>query len=90
MLSAWLSGDTSGTYTATALEHTLALVEQERAALASQAERLVDPRGGRLADSADELSRVLALTIEDVRAGNAESARHHLAALPLQPEQNRP
>jgi hypothetical protein len=87
--SAWLAGTTSGTYTATALEQILTLVENERAALARNAETLIDPRGARLADAADELTRRVALLIEDVRASNGQAARSHLAALPLDREQNR-
>jgi hypothetical protein len=88
--SAWLAGDTSGTYTATALEQILALTEKERATLTSNAETLIDPRGARLADAADELARRIALVVEDVRAANAQAARSHLAALPLAQEPNRP
>ena len=86
ILSAWLAGVTSGTYTATALEKTLALIEENRTALANNAALLVDPRGARLADAADPLSRLVALLIADVRAANAEAARNHLAALPLDRE----
>jgi hypothetical protein len=86
----WLAGNTSGTYTVTALNKMLWLIEEERAALARRADTLIDPRGARLADAADELSRRVALVIEDVRASNAASARTHLAALPLDREQSRP
>src|SRR4051812_49900114 len=65
---AWMDGDTSGTFTRTALEQTFLLVEQERSALAESPQALLDPRGAHLSQPADGLSRLLALTINDVPA----------------------
>jgi hypothetical protein len=84
---AWLSGSVSGTYAVTALEQTFHLVEQERASLTASPQALVDPRGARLSEAADRLSRLLAVMIHDVRAANAAAVRQHLAEIPVLPEQ---
>ncbi len=76
--SAWLSGRTSGTYTLTSLEQTYVLVEKERAALASSPDALVDPRGAKLSQSAERLSRVLAAMRDEVRGSDASSVRQRL------------
>jgi hypothetical protein len=78
---AWLSGSVSPTYGRTAFEQTLLLVEKERSAVASNPETLADPRGARLADSADRLSRVLAVLIHDVAAGDRASVRQHASEI---------
>jgi hypothetical protein len=86
---AWLAGDTSGTFTRTALERTFVLVEQERSALAGSPQTLVDPRGADLSEAAERLSRLLALTMNDVRAADGESVRRHLAEIPITPSVRR-
>src|SRR3954470_9344023 len=63
---AWLAGDTSGRFTRTALEQTFLLVEQERSALAGSPQTLLDPRAAHLSQAAEGLSRLLAMTINDV------------------------
>jgi hypothetical protein len=87
---AWLAGDVSGTYLRTALEQTFALVEQERTALASSPAMLLDPRGARLSQSAEALSRVIAALIHDADAADAASVRRRLGAIPIRPAQARP
>lgn len=82
---AWLGGSVSGTYTLTALEQTLILVEQERSAFATVPEALLDPRGARLSEAAERLSRLLASTMQDVRAADAASVRQHMDDIPIQP-----
>lgn len=77
--NAWLAGSVSPAYSRTALEQTLVLVEQERTAVAGNAQMLAEPRGARFAQSADHLSRVLAAMIHDVSAGDPSAARQHAA-----------
>jgi len=78
-----MAGEVSGTYTRTALEQTYYLVERERATLAQSPQLLADPRGARLSDIADQMSRLLAAMIVDVRASDSSSVRERLAQLPL-------
>jgi hypothetical protein len=80
---AWLAGSTSGTYTTTALSETFRLVEQERTALASSPQTLIDPRGARLSQLAEALSRVLATMVHDVRAADAPSLRRHISEISI-------
>src|SRR4051812_1998260 len=79
---AWLAGDTSETFTRTALEQTFRLVEQERSTLAGSAQALLDPRAARLSQAAEDLSRLLAMTIHDVAAADASSVRRRLTEIP--------
>lgn len=86
---AWLAGSTSGTYTNTALQQTFLLVEQERHALASSPDTLLDPRGAELSQAAECLSRLLAAMMYDVRAADAQSVRQHLTMIPFAPSESR-
>jgi hypothetical protein len=83
---AWLAGSTSGTYTTTALQQTLLLVEQERCALASTPDALLDSRGAELSQAAERLSRLIAAMMHDVGAADAASLRQHLTKIPIAPE----
>jgi hypothetical protein len=77
----WLAGSVSGTFTTTALEQTFRLVEQERSAVASAPDELVDPRGAELSQSAERLSRLLAAMMHDVRAADASSVRERMTTI---------
>jgi putative membrane protein len=76
---AWLAGSTSTTYTRTALEQTLQLLDLERSELAASPELLADARGAALSQSGDRLARVIGLVWNDVGQGDSESVRRHLA-----------
>jgi hypothetical protein len=82
---AWLAGVVSATYTRTALEQTFVLVEQQRTALVSQPQALLNPKSARLWQAAEGLSRRLALLSHDVDRRDAVTARQHLSALPTAP-----
>jgi hypothetical protein len=84
--TAWLSGRTSRTYTLTALEQTFLLVEQERSTLATSPRMLMDPRGAALSQSAEQLSRLIALLTGDVRTSDGTAARRRLGEIPILPE----
>jgi hypothetical protein len=71
----------------TALEQTRVLVEQERSAFAKVPEALLDPRGARLSEAAERLSRLLAVTMHDVAARDAPSVRQRLADIPIAPSE---
>jgi hypothetical protein len=86
---AWLAGGVSGTYTRTALEQTFRLVEQERSTLVSAPATLLDPRGARLSQAAERLSRLLASMMHDVSAADAPGVRRHLADIPIAPPERR-
>jgi hypothetical protein len=85
---AWLAGNVSRTYALTALEKTYLLVEQERSALASAPQVLLNPGGARLSQAAERLSRLLAVMMHDVGAADRTSVRRHLVEIPIEaPEQ---
>jgi hypothetical protein len=86
---AWLAGNTSGTYTSTALEQTFLLVEKERRALVASPEALLDPRGAELSQAAERLSRLIAATMHDIRAADAQSVRQRLTTIPIAPSESR-
>ena len=83
--NAWLAGEVSGTYAATALEKTLFLVEQQRAAVAQTPKSLHDPRGAYLSQAGERLSRVIADLSADVSDADGASVRRHVAAIPIAP-----
>jgi hypothetical protein len=87
---AWLDGGISGTFTRTALQTTFQLVEQERTALASTPQMLSDPRGAHLSQAAEQLSRLVALLIDDVGSADAQRLRQHLAQIPMAPSGQSP
>ena len=76
-----LSGSTSDTYTRAALERIFSLVEDERAALVSVPDTLLDPRGAKMSQSAERLSRVLAAMQHDVRGSDPRSLRQRVSDL---------
>lgn len=80
--NAWLAGSTSGTYTSTALERISTLLENERAALASNPQLLVDSRGATMSQSAERFSRLLAAMQRDVRVSDPRSLRQRVSDLP--------
>jgi hypothetical protein len=82
---AWLAGTTSGTYTATALEQTFLLLEQERHALGAAPELLGDPRGAELSQTSERLARTIASMVRDVRAADPAAVRRQMDALPGPP-----
>lgn len=78
---AWLSGSTSGTYTTTALEQMLLLLDEERSRLVSAPEALADPRGAALSKGTEQLSREIAAMRHAVRGADAGAVRLHLEAI---------
>jgi hypothetical protein len=83
IVTVWLDGSTSGTFTITALDQMLLMVEQERSTLTASPQLLIDPRGGAMADSASQLSHQIAAMINDVRSADGDGARRHLDQLPF-------
>jgi hypothetical protein len=79
---AWLTGDVSATYSRTAFQQTLRLLDTQRASLNSSPRLLADPRGAALSRDAEQLSRALAALIQDARNGDTASARGHLPQTP--------
>jgi hypothetical protein len=90
LIAAWLDGHVSGTYTQVALQHTFRLVEQQRAALASRPEALIDPRGAEVANAADNVERTLAALLQAVHRADGMAARTHLADIPVRTAAERP
>jgi hypothetical protein len=84
IVNAWLGGSVSGTYTSTALEDVLMMVEQDRYALAVSPKLLIDQRGAAIADSAAQLSQRLAAILSAVQQANSTAARAQVAAIPFQ------
>src|SRR4051812_43620274 len=72
---AWLNGSVSGTFTQTALERLFQLIEQERRALATSPQQLIDPRAERIAKADDDLSRILVHLAHAVQASDPDAAR---------------
>jgi hypothetical protein len=79
---AWLNGDVSATYSRTAFQQTLQLLDKQRASLDSSPKLLLDPRGASLSRDAERLSRALAALIDAARRNDAGSARQQLRQLP--------
>ena len=82
----WLAGDLTATYTRTAIDATLAQVEQQRAVLAAAPATLADERAARLSQQAEQLSRLLARMAHDVDTADGAAMRQHAAAVPILPE----
>ena len=79
---AWFSGDVSPTFSATAFQQTLQLLDKQRAVLNASPQLLLDGRGAALSRQAEQLSRALALLIDDARNADPASARQHLSQVP--------
>jgi hypothetical protein len=82
----WLAGSLSGRFAATALDAVFTQVERQRAGLAARPQTLLDPRGARLSQRAERLSRLIAQLRRDVERADADAVRRGLAALPIQPD----
>lgn len=78
---AWLGGDVSSTYSATAFEQTLQLLDDQRATLNASPELLVNPLGASLSRRSEQLSRLLASLAVDAKTRDTDAARQHLAQL---------
>jgi hypothetical protein len=87
---AWLGGDVSGTYTRTALDQTFTLVEQERTGLAASPADLLDPRGAGLSQSAERLSRLIAILSHEVEGAHDASVRHLVTQIPIRASAGQP
>ena len=83
IVDAWLHGSVSGTFTLSALEQMLALVEQDRASLTASPKLLIDQRGAALADSAAQMSVRIASIMSAVQDADAHRAREQVAAIPF-------
>jgi hypothetical protein len=79
---AWLVGDVSATYSATAFEQTLELLDAQRATLNASPELLVNPLGASLSRRSEQLARLVASLAVDAKTGDTDAARHQLAELP--------
>jgi hypothetical protein len=78
---AWVAGDVSGTYALTALDQTLRMLDRQRTELTTSPRSLLDPRGSRLSQAGERLSRLVVVLGEDVHRGDADSARGHMAEI---------
>ena len=82
----WLAGETSDTYTRTALDALFRQVEQQRAVLASTPRMLADGTAAALSQQAEQLSRILALMQQDVERQDGAALRRRLGGTPLIPD----
>jgi len=83
IVDAWLHGSVSGTYTSTALQQMLMMVEQDRSALTASPKLLIDQRGAALADAAAQFSQSLAAILSAVERADDAAVRTQLAAIPF-------
>jgi hypothetical protein len=86
---AWLEGRVSGTYARTAFRQTYVLVEQQRSALVASPRELLRGEGPRLAQTAEQLARVLARLMQQVFEGNGDAVRRSLRDIPDVPSKSR-
>jgi hypothetical protein len=75
----WLAGSLSGTYTQTALERTFQLLEEDRRTLATSPRQRIDPRAEKIAQTGENLSRILVRLAEAVGSADAAAVRDRLA-----------
>ena len=72
----WLAGSLSGTFTQTALARTFELL---RRMLATSPRQRIDPRAEKIAETGEELSRILVRLAEAVGTADAAAVRAQLA-----------
>lgn len=75
----WLAGSLSGTFTQTALARTFELLEEDRRMLATSPRQRIDPRAEKIAETGEELSRILVRLAEAVDTADAADVRALLA-----------
>lgn len=81
----FLAGQLSPTYARTALDALFVQVEQQRAALASEPDTLVDGTAASLSQRAEQLSRLVAQMRQDVARDDAGALRARRGSIPLLP-----
>jgi hypothetical protein len=79
--NAWLTGQVSSTYAVAALETTSSLIEQERASLGSNPERLGDRSMTMLLGEIDDAVQTIGALIRHIDAGAQSAVQQQLSTL---------